>query len=834
MGYSALSRRRKGPGRSSDLSHVPPIASYLKSNDMRHNSAMNHQTEPPTTHYNSPSNDNVATNIPSPPLQAHFYPPTLNSQAADPSQQWPLNPECGINQSPHRYLHEPSRDAYFLPDSYVDNRNGTIFNTAGGTTFNISSGPAPKSILEILLPYICSQAMFDGDDRSDAPKCHPETRKSIFADIEPWAISIDSETGALWLVGPVGTGKSAIMRKVCVDLDKQDRRLIIGSFFFWRNDNGRNSVKAFVPTIAYRLSMVMPEVGEWISRAIAQNPSILQYPLEAQWNALIIQPLCQAFNSAATKPTQRALIAIDGLDECDPPSAQQEVLRLLPTLIKHGLHQYIAFLVASRPESQIKTAISSLMRDHPTLFRSPHLVLSETEESREDMRLILTTSFNSIRQHCHLIIGDRSWPPEGTIDRIVDLAKGQFIYVLTIVRWLAGGHPIGRLNAIFGSVNNQQAEAFTSLDLLYGLILKAACSSEAGNLVLPCLFLVTNLKAGAKGLVELELELERVRARVLELERPLERMREREKLRERLGELEQLRKQLQKRLQIPEIKQTWGQQDLMVQRLRELEQAQELVREQKRTQEQLWEWEWERVKKQVPELKLEWELEQVQKQVQVRMWELQREQALLQEHAWTLQDLSRFFQRDCGYIRLILQPLHSVLRIPDSDSDLIQIYHKSFSEYLHNSSRSGIYYAGDKEVICLLLTRAFELDYDHLGFDQEFDGRDRKLATVWLSLPLKDVGITSDLAHALAQTRAVDWLCGYTEQMKQRQSLDYGTPEGYRNFCEWLESSSLSMREKARILCNFPPKLFGKWYEKGPRDWVWGIQTKQSRLRNSG
>ncbi|KAF8654803.1 hypothetical protein AX16_003372 [Volvariella volvacea WC 439] len=558
-------------------------------------------------------------------------------------------------RTPRRSLsfqRSPSRNSHFLSNSFVDNRNGTIQVNAP-----LSPTTSALSIFDLLHPYICSRAMFDGDDRDDAPKCHPETRKSILGDIEPWAISRNSEGGILWLKGPVGTGKSAIARKVCEDLHKQDPRLLIGSFFFWRNDSGRNSVKTFVATIAYRLSVVMPEVGELIVHAILQNPSIMDYPLEPQWDALIIQPL-----------------------------RQQQLIQLLSTLSQHNLHRRVAVLVASRPESLIESEIAALIFDKPQLFQLPHLMLTETRESREDMRLILTTKFNDIRRRRHHIIGNRRWPPEDTVNRIIDLANGQFIYALTIVRWLTeeDGHPVERLGAIFGASNHQRTRAFAPLDRLYALILKTACSKESGNLVLPCLFLLTYVS--------------------------------------------------------------------------------------------LW-------------------LNQLAKP----------------------SALSRFFGQDCSYIRLMLQPLHSVLRVPEDDSSDIEIYHKSYSEFLHDQSRSGIYWTGQRRVLTQLLTQSFALDHMQLGFD--FDNQD--VGIVWLWLPFKAIEMTPALIHSLARTHATDWLHKYLVLHEKLQVDSRGVTTHYREFCQWLESGTLPRRRKGAILRKFPPNLFSS----GPHDWMWILRT---------
>ncbi|KAF8651517.1 hypothetical protein AX16_004713 [Volvariella volvacea WC 439] len=870
---------------------APPTTSYLGSFDSIDPIAAaagqynpSNTTASPDADYLSPPSDNVP--IAHPPQTRHTpcspdrhptnSPQTVEGQSSQACAQ-------GTDQPQHRHSHAPTCDANFLSNAYIDNRNGVIQVNA-----SVSGNPALKSILDILLPHICSQAMFDGDDRSDAPICHPETRKSITADIERWSVSVDMETGVLWLVGPLGMGKSAIARTVSVNLDRQDARLIVGSFFFWRNDNRRNSIKAFVPTIAYRLSMVMPEVGALIAGAIAQNPSILNYSIQSQWNTLIIEPLSRVFGK--TVATRRALIIIDGLDECEPPSHQLEILQLLPTIYKHGLHRHVAFLVASRPESQIESEISALIHDHPSLFRLPHLELLETIESREDMQLVLTTSLNDIRRRYHRIIGNHQWPPQDATKRIVDLANGQFIYVHTIVRWLAGGHPVERLDIILGAVNTQQAQAFASLDLLYNLILKAAYNGENGSLVLPCLFLITDLGGLDQDskLVKWEQELrERHRKQERELEgreedlKVLEedlKVRERklkdqdqevkeqkqeikdrdqklgsraQELEKREQELEELKEELRNRKweevphRLEEVRRGWGEvkrgwvevQKGWVEIQKECEDLQTMQDKLQLRQEELqrgWE-----------ELGRGWtEVQRGHKERQQKFEELAREWGELaqewtelhQQQTWTLLEISRFFNMDCGHIRLILQPLQSVLRLPDSDSDPVEIYHQSFSEYLHNKPRSGIYHAGDEGVVRLLLIQALELDHDHLGLE----GPDRKLGLVWLSLPVEGIGMTSNLKSILVQTHAADWLskCWRLLEWDRSTVKQHYLPQKYERFCAWLASSSLPMQDKTRVLSKFPPNIFFQSSKDVPRnwytDWMQTFQVGWSQLWRHG
>ncbi|KAJ6465466.1 hypothetical protein C8R45DRAFT_787194, partial [Mycena sanguinolenta] len=55
-------------------------------------------------------------------------------------------------------------------------------------------------------------AIHDSTDSFMEPKCHPETRTQMLEDLRKWALDPRPKTTILWLYGPAGAGKSAIMR----------------------------------------------------------------------------------------------------------------------------------------------------------------------------------------------------------------------------------------------------------------------------------------------------------------------------------------------------------------------------------------------------------------------------------------------------------------------------------------------------------------------------------------------------------------------------------------------------------------------------------------------
>ena len=70
----------------------------------------------------------------------------------------------------------------------------------------------------------------DSGERFDAPKCHPNTRVAVIAEILKWIEDVLESEDVLWLYGSAGAGKSAIahiIAEMCVKLG-----LLVASFSF--------------------------------------------------------------------------------------------------------------------------------------------------------------------------------------------------------------------------------------------------------------------------------------------------------------------------------------------------------------------------------------------------------------------------------------------------------------------------------------------------------------------------------------------------------------------------------------------------------------------------
>ncbi|KAJ6490924.1 hypothetical protein C8R45DRAFT_195205 [Mycena sanguinolenta] len=351
----------------------------------------------------------------------------------------------------------------------------------GGTFIgrNVNHGEAG---LHILHRAIAGDAFHDSAERYPQPQCHPDTRTKLLEVLSKWARGIeppinwtshgdvstiseedDEENNQpssriLWLHGPAGSGKSAIAQSLCQKLKEEG--CLGGSFFFKRGHPSRGNAKRLFPTIAYQLALLLPELKQHISRAIENDPAIVDRSLSTQLQELILDP-CRG-----TRLSHPLCIIIDGLDECDGEDVQQAILQEIGSALCHeGLP--ILFLVASRPEAHIRETFAepSLAKYHRPL---------NIEQSFEDVRKYLQAEFDRIHhQHQTMTAVPFRWPEAKILEQIVGTSSGYFIYASTVVKFIDDKrfHPAHRLDVILGIRHNISGSPFNTLDQLYLQIL---------------------------------------------------------------------------------------------------------------------------------------------------------------------------------------------------------------------------------------------------------------------------------------------------------------------------------------------------------------------------
>ena len=293
----------------------------------------------------------------------------------------------------------------------------------------------------------------------------------------------DQNAVILWLYGPAGAGKSAIAHDIAHRCDLE--KLLLASFFFSRFDPTRSTAESLIATIAYQIAINIPGTRERIVGTIERDPLILTRSLEAQVTSLIVEPLREPLEVGYfNAPTSRRLIVIDGLDECDTPSMQCSILRVI-SLLFHDHHLPLLILIASRPERHLTHAFTtgSLPEFHTTL------ALDDTYKPDDDIRLFLTDNFKQVKDtHPMQRYLDHLWPSVDVLDQLVKKSSGQFIYASTVVKYVSSirHQPADRLNIVLGICPPRHAREmpFGELDALYTHIFTSVEDRETLLLIL--------------------------------------------------------------------------------------------------------------------------------------------------------------------------------------------------------------------------------------------------------------------------------------------------------------------------------------------------------------
>ncbi|XP_006458967.1 hypothetical protein AGABI2DRAFT_191061, partial [Agaricus bisporus var. bisporus H97] len=237
--------------------------------------------------------------------------------------------------------------------------------------------------MDKFLQHTIIGAEFDSSDRHPPPRCHPGTRLAI---IERCKNFVDQDGGKekmRWVVGGAGVGKSAIMQIVAEEIPAD------ASVFF--SVNGRNDGTKFFATIAYQLAVKYEPYQHFIRNAINRDPSLLRKSLPAQFRKFIVDPF---IHQHLLNPSQRFVIIIDGLDECDDSKTQREILGLISDFcIKYSASPVVWF-VASRPEPHI-TSFFDNARITPAYTKEE--VEIDSDEACKDVEQYLRDELNDVK-----------------------------------------------------------------------------------------------------------------------------------------------------------------------------------------------------------------------------------------------------------------------------------------------------------------------------------------------------------------------------------------------------------------------------------------------------
>lgn len=348
---------------------------------------------------------------------------------------------------------------------------------------------------------IAHGALYDSAERSDAPKCHPETRKAVRQDIFNWIQHGGHDNNPkriLWLSGPAGSGKTAIAGTIADECNREG--LLAASFFFsgFSRSAKRRSKGSFILTLAYALALqkTIANLKDAILEAIAEDPAVLHKQLHCQLEILILNPL-RTIAGQSDRSAGPEIIIVDGVDECagtydgsyrskedvrkSREENHREILSVLALACSDPSFPF-RILIVSRPEP----AISRFFQSSPGL--TLRLFLDDKYNPDADIRLFLEERLSAI-QRTSVFQLPSNWAPQDVIDLLVVRASGQFIYATTVLRFVENTSrpPQEQLQRVLEYHCGSDSNPFASLDALYtGILLEMTPDPPRAGMWLVC------------------------------------------------------------------------------------------------------------------------------------------------------------------------------------------------------------------------------------------------------------------------------------------------------------------------------------------------------------
>jgi hypothetical protein len=318
-----------------------------------------------------------------------------------------------------------------------------------------------------LLEKTIPGAAFDSSARDPPPRCHRGTRSAIVERCIYFIAHCNGVKKIRWVVGAAGVGKSAIMQEVAESPHLQVTSR--ASVFF--SVVGRNDGTKAVLTLSYQFAAKSELYRRFIEDEIDRDPSLLLSAMAVQFKKLIVEP----FVHHPQLNTGRILIIIDGLDECNNPDTEEQLLSLISDFCITCPSSPVVWLIACRPEQHITSFFS---RHNVMPAYEKEEVLVDSPESCADVKKFLGETLKDIQTSFSL---HPKWPDSKDFEKLADASGGLFAFADTVIRYISDPtiqHPPAQLTAVLRVIDSQpmtgvppDKHPMARLDALYFQIL---------------------------------------------------------------------------------------------------------------------------------------------------------------------------------------------------------------------------------------------------------------------------------------------------------------------------------------------------------------------------
>jgi hypothetical protein len=291
----------------------------------------------------------------------------------------------------------------------------------------------------------------------------------IIAEIMSWVSNSNGEL--LWLNGIPGSGKSSLMSTIAHCARKMGKHSRLGAFVRFDSKTMKDSSHV-ITTLAYKLAQFDDRIGDQISKVVKENPDIADWPLDSQFQELIVKSLELVEDLKDEGPI---VVLADALDELELSENRTELLKVLAGGFGANL-PFMRLIMSSRRQAEIVSIFDStgMQHIHPyPLDVSAGDVLRLNRLNR-DIRLYFEHKFREINNpEFHALCQQHN-----AITKLTERACGLFIWAFTTAQFIKL-YPTKRLLTILNASGPTDPEE--ALDSLYKIALNSALDGPGQN-----------------------------------------------------------------------------------------------------------------------------------------------------------------------------------------------------------------------------------------------------------------------------------------------------------------------------------------------------------------
>ncbi|KAJ3574474.1 hypothetical protein NP233_g1740 [Leucocoprinus birnbaumii] len=372
----------------------------------------------------------------------------------------------------------PGAHSFEITDSHFTEVHGNVTSntyTLHNATVVNRTNENEIEVFGLLSERTIHGAEHDSSERNDPPLCHPGTRLDVRGEAQGWLRDQHRSEKILWLHGPAGVGKSAVMQSLADD-ESDSLDPILGATFFFSRPKGFVDAQCLFTTIAHQLATRYPSYRHYIVKLLTRDRGIPNKKMALQFRYFIKEP----FSTTALQGLpDNVVILLDGLDECIGIEVQREIVLLIGHFSLEFPTSRLTWAIASRPEAHIKESFALLGHTNTFTYKEVSLLV-DSDQACCDVERFLWDSFHDVRRrYSSSFPPSRQWPAEVEVLKIASAASGHFGFASVIMKFIIDedrGNPVAGLEMVMeviqkATLPNNKPQPLALLDAMYTQIL---------------------------------------------------------------------------------------------------------------------------------------------------------------------------------------------------------------------------------------------------------------------------------------------------------------------------------------------------------------------------